>query len=118
MSFAKLPLLLLLLQLPLLVLLDLLSQSGHIGHVILFLQLLVVRSDNVLFLFLPTELLSLELLRVFHFFALLLESFIGLAIDFLQIGDVLLSFGFSVVVNFERALGSQKIRVSVIVVVS
>ena len=118
MSFAKLSLMLLLLHFPELVLLNLLCQCSHVGHVILLTKQMVVRGNDVLFLLLPPKLLPLEFFRVFYFFTFFLEPFIGLAVDFLKIRYVLLAFCFSMVVNFERALGSQEIWVCVIMVVS
>lgn len=73
-------------------------------------------SNDVLFLLLPTELLSFEVPDVFDLLALLPESLMSLVINLLQILDVLLALGLSMVIHLEGSLGSHEVRVRIMVV--
>jgi hypothetical protein len=94
------------------------GQCIHISDVVLLLHSQVVAGDDVLFLFLPTELLSFEITDVFRFFALLLEPLVSLVIYFLQVLNVLLAFSLGMVIHFEWTLGTHEVGVGLIVVIS
>lgn len=97
------------------ILLDLHSQSIHVGDIILLLEHKIMLSDDVLLLFLPSELFSFEISDVFHFFAFLFESFVCLIIDFLQVLNVLLALSLSVIINLKWSLRSHEIWISIMV---
>lgn len=97
------------------ILLDLHSQSIHVGDIILLLEHKIMLSDDVLLLFLPSELFSFEISDVFHFFAFLFESFVCLIIDFLQVLNVLLALSLSVIIYLKWSLRSHEIRISIMV---
>ena len=61
-------------RLSLSVALDLFGEELQVIHVILLLEGRLVHGYHILFLFLPVELLSLELSRVLELLALFLES--------------------------------------------
>jgi len=75
-----------------------------------------VRGDHVLLLLLPAELVLLELTHLLQLVALAEEPVVGLLVGVLQVLHVLLPLHLSVVVHLEWALGTQEIRVCLVVV--
>lgn len=86
--------------------LDLLSQETQVGDVVFLFQLLVMLSDDVLLLLLPPELFPLKISNLLNFFAFLYKTVMGLFVDLLKVGNILLSFGGCVVVYFVWSLRS------------
>ena len=72
--------------------------------------------NDVLFLLLPAKLLTLKVSNVLYLFAFFLETKVCLIIDLLEVGDILLSLGLSMVIYFERSLRSKEIRIGVVVI--
>jgi hypothetical protein len=105
-----------LIPLPLAVLLDLSLKILLVCHIILLPQQLIMDGYDILFLFLPTELLALKVPNVFHFVALFLEPLVRLVVHLLQVLNVLLALKLRVVINLEGALRPHEVGVSVVVV--
>lgn len=77
---------------------------------------MVVICNNILFLFLPVKLFTLEIPNFWDLGAFILESLMGKIINRLNIKHGILSLGFGVVINFKWALGPQKVWIGVIMV--
>jgi len=97
--------------------LDLFCKEPQVIHVILLFKLVFMHCDHVLFLLLPIKLLAFKFSCVLDLLALFLEALMRQVIDFLNVMDVLLAFVLGMVVDFEWALGSHEIWISLRVIV-
>ena len=77
----------------------------------------MIRND-VLFLFAPPELFPFKFSYFLYFLIFFREPIVSLLIDFLQVMDVLLALGFSVIVHFEGPLRPQEVGIRVMMVIS
>ena len=106
-----------LLNLPLLsILLNLLSESIFVCNIILLFQQLIMLGDDVLLFLLPSELFSFEIANIFDFFAFLFETLVCLLIDFLEVLNVLLALSLCMIINLKWSLGSQEVRICIMVI--
>lgn len=63
-----------------------------------------MHSNQVLLLFLPIELFTLEFARILYFLTFLLKSLMSKIVDFLDVMNILFSLMLRVIINLERAL--------------
>lgn len=70
-----------------------------------------MNSYQILLLFLPVKLFTLEFARILYFLTFLLKSLMSKIVDFLDVMNILFSFMLRVIVNLERTLRSHEVRV-------
>jgi len=98
--------------------LNLLGEEAHILQIIDLFKLVVMFSDHILLSLLPGELIFFKFPHVLQLFAFLLETVMSLLIYFLEVTNKLLSLSLGVIIDFEWALGSQEVRVGIVMIVA
>jgi len=85
-------------------------------QVVLLDEVGVVFSNNILLFLLPLKLLLLKLPYIAYVLALFYEAFVSLSVGFVQVLNILLAFDMGVIINFERPLRSEEVRIGLIVI--
>lgn len=98
------------------IILYLLCKVAEILQIVLPLQLLLVRSDQVFLVLLPAKLLSFEFTRLLDLLAFFLEASMRLLVRIVQVLHELLALACGMVIDFERSLRAHEIRVGLGVV--
>lgn len=101
------------------------SISLHLfGQVLLILivfnlvELMGVLSNHVLLSLLPGELLSFKLAHLLDVSALFLETIVGQAVGLVGLASACVTLRLGMIINSERSLGSEEVRVGVVVEVT
>lgn len=76
-----------------------------------------MHSNQVLLLFLPIELFTLEFARILYFLTFLLKSLMSKIVDFLDVMNILFPLMLRVIINLERALWPHEVWICLRVVI-
>lgn len=95
---------------------DLLGKETQVLDIVLATQLRLMNCNQIFFVLLPSELLPLKLSRLLHTLALLLETFMGKLVCFLEVLHELRALLGGVVIHLVGAVAPHEVRVSLRVV--